>query len=84
MSKQEFNEIKIDIKEIKNLLNNLNVEIVTQHHDLYGNGKKGIIQRVEDLEENNKNIIKRVSYFSGVFAVIGYFFKEVFNFITQK
>lgn len=74
-------EISNDIKEIKSIVNKLDKELFRQHHDIYGNGKKGLIERVEDLETDNKNIIKRISYFSGVFAIIGYFLKEAVDFI---
>ena len=72
---QQITEISNDIKEIKDIVNKLDKELFKQHHDIYGNGKKGLIERVEDLEMDNKNII------SGVFAIIGYFLKEAVNFI---
>lgn len=78
---QQITEISNDIKEIKSIVNKLDKELFRQHHDIYGNGKKGLIERVEDLETDNKNIIKRISYFSGVFAIIGYFLKEAVDFI---
>lgn len=79
--KEQITEISNDIKEIKSIVNKLDKELFKQHHDIYGNGKKGLIERVEDLETDNKNIIKRISYFSGVFAIIGYFLKEAVDFI---
>ena len=78
---QQITEISNDIKEIKDIVNKLDKELFRQHHDIYGNGKKGLIKRVEDLEMDNKNIIKKISYFSGVFAIIGYFLKEAVDFI---
>ena len=57
-----------DIKEIKSAVNSINIEIIRQHHDIYGNGKKGIIEKVEELEEENKKITSRLAYFSGVVA----------------
>lgn len=66
-----LNEALDDIKEIKSAVNNITVEITRQHYDMYGNGKKGIIERVEDLEKENKNINGKLAYFAGVIAVVG-------------
>lgn len=66
-----LNEALNDIKEIKYAVNNITVEITRQHYDIYGNGKKGIIERVEDLEMENKNISGKLAYFAGTVAVIG-------------
>ena len=78
---QQITEISNDIKEIKSIVNKLDKVLFKQHHDIYGNCKKGLIESVVDLETDNKHIVKRISYFSGVFAIIGYFLKEAVDFI---
>ena len=72
---QQITEISNNIKEIKDIVNKLDKELFRQHHDICGNSKKGLKERVEDLETDNKRII------SGVFAIIGYFLKEAVDFI---
>lgn len=52
--KEELLEFKDDIKEIKELLINNSSWINQAKHDLYGNGKKGLITRVEELEDADK------------------------------
>ncbi|MBO4956360.1 MAG: hypothetical protein J6C50_00790 [Rickettsiales bacterium] len=68
-----------DIKEIKSAINNVSIEITRQHHDIYGNGKKGMIKRIEELEDENKNINKRLAYFTGAIA----FFTSSINYIID-
>ena len=75
-----LNEAIDDIKEIKDILSNINKELYMQHHDLYGNGKKGALERIETLEEDNKKINKRIAYFSGAIALIGAFINYFINF----
>lgn len=65
-----LNEALEDIKEIKSAVNNINIEITRQHYDMYGNGKKGVIERIEDLEIENKNINNKMAYFAGFIAFI--------------
>ena len=66
-----LNEALDDIKDIKSTLNNIEKELFRQHHDLYGNGRKGALERIETLEEDNKKINKRIAYFSGAIALMG-------------
>lgn len=53
-TKDDILEIKDNLKEIKNILVHNSTWINQAHHDLYGNGKKGLITRVEDLESLDK------------------------------
>ena len=76
----KFQETYNDIKDIKTSLNNIEKELFRQHHDLYGNGKKGALERIETLEEDNKKINKRIAYFSGAIALIGAFINYFINF----
>ena len=77
----KFLEVVSDIKDIKEGLNNIEKELFRQHHDLYGNGKKGIIERIEGLEEDNKKINKRIAYFSGAIALMGAGINYFINYI---
>lgn len=67
-----LNETIQDIKDIKTVVNNLNIEIAKQHHDLYGNGKTGLIERVEKIENENHKINKKFAYISGFFACLSF------------
>lgn len=74
-----LNEALEDIKEIKSAVNNITVEITRQHYDIYGNGKKGIIERLENLETENKNISGKLAYFAGMIAIIGIIAEYIIN-----
>ena len=76
-----LNEAIDDIKDIKDILNNIEKELYRQHHDLYGNGKKGALERIEKLEDDNKRINKRIAYFSGAIALMGAFINYFINFL---
>ena len=43
------------------LLNESKVELNRQHHDLYGNGKKGLFQEFDELEQEFSNLQKQVN-----------------------
>lgn len=75
-----FEEMINDVKVIKNTLHKLDIEFTKQNHDMYGNGKKGIIKRIEDLEEDNKRINKRIAYFSGAIALISSIINYIINY----
>ena len=75
------NTLISDIKEIKSILNNIDKELFRQHHDIYGNGKKGMIERIEELEEDNKKINKKIACFSGIIALFSSSINYLINFV---
>ena len=52
------NNIK-KIDKILEILNDNQKELNRQHHDLYGNGKKGLFDEVEELKTKTKENIER-------------------------
>lgn len=63
-------EFKEDIKEIKNILYNIHEDNTLLKKDIYGNGKKGLIKKVEDIENNIGKHNKIYVYFIAIISVI--------------
>lgn len=60
---EHLNNKMEQIFEVNNLVNQ-------HHHDLYGNGKKGLIRRLEELENKINNYSKLYIYIMAVITII--------------
>ena len=47
---KKLDRIEEKVEEVQKSQNEYNLKISRHQHDLYGNGKKGLCQKVEDLE----------------------------------
>lgn len=63
---EQLNRMESRIEHIAEQTNLVN----QHHHDLYGNGKKGLIQRLEELETKINNHNKLYIYLIAVITVI--------------
>ena len=67
---QQLDRIENNIDQIKSEMSSLNNLVNQHHHDLYGNGKKGLIQRLEELESKINNYNKVYVYLMAIISVI--------------
>lgn len=65
-------EIIEDIKEIKSVLYKIREDDVLIKKEIYGNGKKGLITKIEELEEKIYKNDKYIYFATAIFSFISF------------
>jgi len=76
----QLNRLENKIDNISGKLNENSQNLIQHHHDLYGNGKKGLIKRLEEVEAVQNQHSKYFWLISLICAGCG----GIFTFIINK